>query len=177
MEYASWYAPFFFLSQQISDLVIPKFIINMINHYEIGGNPVAIEASESVAAIPENRTLLVERLTAEESINPEKVEGLSSIDQVFEHFKPQVDVEFQNEDGQQIKETFHFQNVSDFSVAKMTEQSSFLSATNTEKDFYEKLIKQLRSNKVLQRALENSESKEAFISALQQLSTELEEVL
>jgi len=149
----------------------------MINKYEIGGNPVAIEASEAVAAIPENRTMLVENLTSDEPINPEKVEGLSTIEQVFEHFKPQIDVEFQNGDGQSVKEAFHFGNVGDFSVKKMTEQSPFLSETNTQKEFYEKLIKQLRSNKVLQRALENADTKAAFIAALQELSAELEEAM
>ena len=149
----------------------------MINQYEIGGNPVAIEASEAVAAIPDNRTMLIEKLTSEEPINPEMASGLTTIEQVFEHFKPQIDVEFQNEEGQSVKETFNFKNVGDFSVKKMTENSAFLSETSRQKDFYEKLIKQLRSNKVLQRALENADTKAAFITALQELSAELEETM
>jgi hypothetical protein len=146
----------------------------MINQYEIGGNEVKIDASEAIAAIPENRTMLVEQLTSEEPVNPEVAAGLTSIEQVFAHYKPQIDVEFQNEEGQPVKETFHFLNVGDFAVKNLTEQSSFLKGVNTQKDFYDNLIKQLRSNKVLQRALENPESKQAFIAALQGVLSELD---
>jgi len=146
----------------------------MLN-YEIGGNEVKPNTSESIADIPENRTLVIEKLTSEDVINPELVTGLGTIEQVFAHFKPQVDVEFQNEEGQDVTETFHFSNVGDFSVKNMTEQSPFLKNLSVQKEFYDNLIKQFRSNKVLQRALENSESKEAFISSLRELLLELDE--
>lgn len=147
----------------------------MIQEYGIGGNEVRVDASESIAAIPENRTLLVEKLTIDEPVNPEVVTGLTTVEQVFAHYKPQVDVEFQNAEGQSVDETFHFKGVNDFSVKSMTEQSAFLNKVSKEKDFYENLTKQLRSNKVLQRALENPETKEAFIEALQGVLAELEE--
>ena len=120
--------------------------------------------------------MLVEQLTSDEPINPEAVSGLTSIEQVFSHYKPQADVEFQNADGQPVKETFHFSNVGDFSVKNMTEQSPFLKGISTEKDFYDNLTKQLRSNKVLQRALENPESRAAFVAALQGVLAEMDEV-
>ena len=61
----------------------------------------------------------------------------------------------------------------DFSVKNMTQNSPFLHKLDTEKTFYEGMVTQLRSNKVLQRVLENPESKKAFISALEALSNEL----
>jgi hypothetical protein len=146
----------------------------MINQYEIGGNEVRIDASEAIAAIPENRTLLVEKLTAEEPINPEVVTGLTSIEEVFAHYQPQIDMSFQNEDGQAVNEHFHFAHVGDFAVKNLTAQSPFLKKTSTEKEFYETLIKQLRSNKILQRALENPELKQAFIDSLLSIVSELE---
>jgi chaperonin cofactor prefoldin len=147
----------------------------MINNYEIGGNEVKTDASEAIAAIPENRTMLVEQLTSDEPVNPEAAMGLSSIEQVFAHFKPQIDVEFTNEEGQSVEETFHFASVGDFSVKKMTQNSKFLKNLDTQKEFYDTLIKQLRSNKVLQRALENADSKAAFVAALQGVIAELDE--
>jgi predicted component of type VI protein secretion system len=147
----------------------------MINQFEIGGNEVKIDASEAIAAIPENRTLLVEQLTADEPVNPDIATGLTSIEQVFDHYKPQIDVDFQNAEGQPVKETFRFQSVGDFSAKNLTEQSSFLKGLSTEKDFYDNLTKQLRSNKVLQRALENLESKRAFIATLRNVLEELHE--
>jgi urocanate hydratase len=147
----------------------------MISQFEIGGNEVQIDASEAIATIPENRTLVVEKLTAEEPVDPEIVTGLTTIEQVFTHYKPQIDIEFQDAEGKPVKETFHFQNVGDFAVKNLTEQSPFLKELSTAKDFYGNLIKQLRSNKVLQRALENPEYKQAFIAALQGIAAELEE--
>jgi hypothetical protein len=147
----------------------------MINQFEIGGNEVKIDVSESIAAIPENRTLLVEQLTADEPVNPEIVTGLTNIEQIFAHYQPQIEAEFQNEEGQTLKEIFHFQSIGDFSAKYLTENSSFLKGLRLEKDFYDSLIKRLRSNKVLQRALENSESKQAFIATLQGILAELDE--
>lgn len=143
--------------------------------YGIGGNEVTIDASESIASIPENRTLIVEQLTADEPVNPEVVSQLSSIEQVFDHYNPQVDIELENAEGQTVNETLHFNNVGDFGVKNMTKQSSFLNKINGEKDFWENVKKQLRSNKVLQRALENAESKEAFFNSLQGILAELDD--
>lgn len=144
-----------------------------ILEYGIGGNEVKTDASEAVANIPENRSLIVEQLTANEPVNPEAVKGLTTIEEVFNHFSPNIDVEFEDEEGQPVKENFAFSSVADFNVKNMTENSKFLNGLNVDKEFYEGLIKQLRSNKVLQRVLENAESKEAFIAALTSLKSEL----
>lgn len=144
-----------------------------ILEYGIGGNEVKMDASEAVANIPENRSLIIEQLTANEPVNPEAVKGLTTIEEVFNHFSPNIDVEFEDEEGQPVKENFAFSSVADFNVKNMTENSKFLNGLNVDKDFYEGLIKQLRSNKVLQRVLENAESKEAFIAALTSLKSEL----
>lgn len=144
-----------------------------ILNYEIGGNEVKIDASEAIANIPENRTLLLEKLTAEAPVNPEAIEGLTTIEEVFSAFQPNVDVEFESAEGEPVKENFRFSNTADFQIKNMTDRSRFLSGLSTQKDFYEKLVKQLRTNKVLQRALENPESRQAIIDALTQLKNEL----
>ena len=137
-----------------------------LNNYGIGGNEVKIDASEGIADIPQNRTLLVEQLTKDEPITPDVVEGLTSIEDVFGYFKPEVDIEFADAEGQPIEETFRFANVGDFSVKSMTTASSFLSDLNTEKEFADRMGKSLRSNKLLQRTLENPEARQAFANAL-----------
>ena len=144
-----------------------------ILEYGIGGNEVKVDTSEAIANIPENRSLIVEQLTADEPVTPEAVKGLSTIEEVFAHFLPNSDVELENEEGRPVKENFRFSSVADFSVKNMTQNSPFLHKLDTEKTFYEGMVTQLRSNKVLQRVLENPESKKAFISALEALSNEL----
>lgn len=103
-----------------------------LGNYGIGGNEVKMDASEGIAEIPQNRTLLVEQLTKDEPVAPEVVIGLTSIDEVFAHFQPEIDIEFADAEGAPVEENFRFHNVGDFSVKKMTEQSPFLSGLNAE---------------------------------------------
>lgn len=145
-----------------------------IYNYEIGGNEIKPDAGESISAIPENRSLLIEQLTHDEPVYPEVVTGLKSVEDVFSHFNPSREVEFESADGQSQKETLSFKSVADFNVKNLTQNSEFLSKVNSEKDFYTGLIKQLRSNKVLQRALEDPEAKAAFIAVLEGIKSELE---
>ena len=48
-----------------------------LGNYGIGGNEVKIDASEGIAEIPQNRTLLVEQLTKDEPVAPEVITGLT----------------------------------------------------------------------------------------------------
>lgn len=145
-----------------------------IYNYEIGGNEVKPDAGEAISAIQENRSLVVEQLTHDEPINPEVVTGLKTVEEVFAHFKPNIEVEFETAEGEPTKERLAFKSVADFNVKNLTQNSAFLSKVNTEKEFYTGLIKQLRSNKVLQRALEDPEAKAAFITVLEGIKAELE---
>lgn len=110
-----------------------------LGNYGIGGNEVKLEASEGIADIPQNRTLMVEQLTKDEPVAPEVVTGLTNIDEVFAHFQPEIDIEFSDADGAPVEENFRFNNVGDFSVAKMTEHSPFLSSLNAEKQFADRM--------------------------------------
>lgn len=44
-----------------------------IYNYGIGGNEVKVDANESIAEIPSNRTLIVQKLTDEAPAAPESV--------------------------------------------------------------------------------------------------------
>ena len=55
-----------------------------IYDYGIGGNEVNVDANESIADIPSNRTLLVQKLTDEAPVSPETVYGLQTVEDVFE---------------------------------------------------------------------------------------------
>jgi hypothetical protein len=146
-----------------------------ILEYEIGGNEVKVEGSEGIANISDNRSMIVEHLTSDAPVTPEAVHHLKTIEDVFAHFMPNVDIEFEDEEGQTVKENLRFNNVGDFSVRNITGQSNFLKNLAHQKDFYEGVMKQLRSNKVLQKALQDPETKAAFIAALSALKSELEE--
>ena len=68
----------------------------------------------------------------------------------------------------------HFNNLGDFGIKGITGQSSFISDLAMKKEQYQKIIKQLKTNKQLKQALSNPETKLAFINALNALIKELD---
>jgi hypothetical protein len=143
--------------------------------YDIGGSEVKADANEAMSELPQNRTLMVEQLTKEPPIKPEIVEGLKSIDEVFEHFSPEVEMEFHDSEGGSRKETLHFRNLGDFGVKGITNQSEFLKSLTAQKEQNQKIIKQLKTNKFLQKALENEEYKAALLNSINALIKELKD--
>ena len=143
--------------------------------YQVGGNAVKTDASEGMAEIAMNRSLFVQKLTADDPVRPEAVYDLKTVDEVFEHFKPKVDVDFEKSDGTSVGEELRFNSVADFKSKSIISQSPFLQEVNNQKDEYQKLVKQLKTNKLVKNVIENPETKAAFMSALNALIQELEE--
>ena len=141
--------------------------------YGIGGNEVPSDASESFADIPKNRTLIVEKLTDKPAVKAEVIENLKTIDEVFEHFKPSVKMEFEDADGASQKEELSFRNLGDFGANGITKQSAFLQGYQTKKDEYQKIVKQLKANKTLRNIIADPEKKAAMLEAIQVLIKEL----
>ncbi len=143
--------------------------------YGIGGTEAKGDASEAISDIPQNRTLMVEKFTAEPPIKPEIVEGLTSIDDVFNHFQPQIDVEFTDSEGAGKEEKLSFNNLADFGTKGIVAQSEFLQDLTVQKDQFFKIIKELKSNKLLRKALENPDTKEATLNAIYALVKEIDQ--
>jgi predicted component of type VI protein secretion system len=143
--------------------------------YDIGGSEVKGDASEAMSELPQNRTLVVEKLTKDPPVKPEIVEGLKSIDEVFEHFSPSIEMEFHDSEGGSRKETLNFRNLGDFGIKGITDQSEFLKDLTANKEQNQKIIKQLKTNKLLQKSLENEEYKAALLNAINALIRELNE--
>jgi len=146
----------------------------MSDTYGLGGTEVQSDANEAIQQIPQNRTLLVEKLTDNQPIKPEVVKGLKTVEDVFEHYKPEVGVDFEDEDGVGKKETLKFNNLGDFGAKGITRQSKFLKDLNTEKDQYVKIIKQLKTNKILKAALTDADAKQALMESIRALITEID---
>lgn len=146
-----------------------------VEKYSIGGTVTETEAFEAFADIPQNRVLMAEKLTVDTPIKPEIVEGLTSVEQVFEHFKPKVEMDFETEEGAGRKETLRFSNLGDFGIKGITAQSSYLGDLTLKKEQYQKIIKQLKTNKLLKQALSDAETKEGLIQSLNALIKELEQ--
>ena len=130
---------------------------------------------EGFVEISPNKTLFIQKLTSEDPISPEIVPGLQTVEQVFDYFKPNCDVELDKEDGSTTKENFRFSGLGDFDIKNVTIQSSYLRNLSVENDAYIKTIKQLKTNKSLRNVIENPATRNAFIAALNALVAELEE--
>lgn len=144
-----------------------------MNEVEIGGQLVPQQSFEAITQISSNRTLLVQKLTNRPG-KPEPVTGLKTMNEVFDHFKPSVKVSFEKEDGTNANEELHFNNLGDFRKEGIIEQSEFLSGLNEEQENYFKIIKQLKTNKILKSAMQNPETKQAYLSALKAMMQEIE---
>ncbi|PQL90663.1 hypothetical protein [Apibacter adventoris] len=145
----------------------------MLSNFGIGGNEVPLDANEAIIEIAQNRTLIAQKLTGQTPIRPEIVEGLNTVEQVFEHFKPEVKVNFEDAEGATKFEELKFKNLGDFGIKGVTAQSKFLTDLQMEKEQYQKIIKQLKSNKILKAALEDPDAKGALMETIEGLINEL----
>jgi hypothetical protein len=147
-----------------------------MNTYGIGGEErKANNAAEAISDIPLNRTLFVEKLTYDPAYKPEVVHDLKTIDEVFQNYQPEVEMEFETEEGSSVNEVLRFQSLSHFGKQGIIAQSPFLQNLNAEVNDLQKIIKQLKSNKILKTLLENPEAKENYLASLKALVQELED--
>jgi len=144
-------------------------------NYEIGGNERRVDTSEAFGDIAHNKTLFIQKLTDTEQVKPEKVEGLKTVQDVFNHYQPSVSATFEKYDGSPVTEPIQFNNLGDFSVKNIVQKSPYLSNVSFEKDMSLSLIKQLKTNKALKATLDNEETKNAFVNTLKAFLVELEE--
>jgi len=144
--------------------------------YGLGGQEKkGNDANEAISDIQKNRTMLVQKLTANAPFKPEIEEKLETVDAVFARFKPQVEIEFEDVEGTTLAENLRFNNIGDFGQKGITAQSTFLQGLNNQQADYQKFIKQLKSNKVLQKILADPAAKETYLTALRAMVQELEE--
>lgn len=145
-------------------------------NYGLGGQEKkGDDANEAIADIQKNRTLLVQKLTADPTFGPSIEEKLETVDAVFARFRPEIDIEFQDAEGAGVNETLRFNSLGDFGKKGLTAQSPFLQGLNSQQDDLQKFIKQLRSNKVLQKILADPSTKATYLSALRAMAQELED--
>jgi hypothetical protein len=143
-------------------------------NYGIGGNERKIDqANEGMADIAQNKTLYVGKLTGDQAVKPKMVYDLKTVEDVFAHYQPEAEAEFQTADGSFINETLRFKNLGDFGKKGVIAQSPFLQDLDARSTDYNQITRQLRVNKTLKAALEKPEAKAALLGVLQTLIEEL----
>jgi len=95
------------------------------------------------------------------------VYGLETIEDVFQRFEPTVDLNHVDAEGNEVKEIMTFTGLGDFGAKKIKENSDFLSKLDIEKEQGVRIARQLTSNRALQKALEQPDTKQAMIDILE----------
>lgn len=164
-----------FVKSEKKEVITTKKSQNMaMFNYGVGGNEIKVDANEAIQEIQENRSLIVSQLTADETMVPEVVRGLKTVDDVFRHFQPAVSVQHETEDGTIVDEEFRFQTLGDFTPKNLTQNSDYLQQLSVEQEQYNKILRQLKNNKILRSMLENEQTKSAFVQVLKDVAKELE---
>jgi len=132
-----------------------------------------------VNEIPHSKALYVGQFTNEVD-EPEFFQNATNIKAVFEHFKPEVEAEFVDEEGASVNEILKFSEIRDFEVdngkGKLVNNSPFLSELKNNVEANAKMSKLITQNSRLKALLANAESKEELCKVLQYLLDELENV-
>ena len=129
----------------------------------------------SLSPVSLNKTLYVAKLSDDYNPTPEAVPGMESVEDVMEHFKPEVNVMLEDEQGSISNETFQFRQMGDFSREGLMEQSTLMRDLNRKVLDIKKMDMQFRSNKLLQNALINPEAKQVILEMIQQMLDEIEQ--
>ncbi len=143
------------------------------NNLGIGGNEVKGDANEALNDIPQNRTLIAGKLTPNAPVKPEVVEGLRTVEDVFENYEPVIKIPFEDKDGGTVNEELNFRNLGDFGKKGIVNNSVFLKELEIESDQYKKIIKQLKTNKILKAALEDESAKQSLVNTIDALIEEI----
>ncbi len=129
-----------------------------------------------VPDIPYNRTLMIKQLTDEPPTEPEFVEDCQTMNDVFNKFKPNKEVQFEDAQGIPISEDLTFGSLMDFGKDGIIKQSELLQEIQGKQEMYAGFIKRLRSIKILHKLLADAEAKTAYLEALQSFISELDEI-
>lgn len=143
--------------------------------FELGGHEVKQgTGGEGVNELDQNKTMVISKLTNEASLKPEFQNSLKTINDVFDHYKPNVDVEFTDAEGTPVNNNLQFKTVADFGKKGLINNSEFLTDLEAQRSEYLKFIKMLKI-KQMGNIIKDEEAKENYINALKSMIQELED--
>lgn len=137
------------------------------------------ESNAKVSPIDCNKTLIMDQFTSDvEAGNPEFVQDIQSIDDAFAHFKPSVEVNFTNAEGETVNETLRFGEIRDFEAdggkGRLVQNSEFLSGVKSDIDTNAKVRKSIEQSRKLREILKDEQGREELRELLQAMLDEIE---
>ena len=138
------------------------------------------ESNAKVTPLDNNKTIIIDQYTSDVEVgNSELFEAPKTMQDVFAHFKPTVDVEFEDEMGGIVSEKLHFNEMRDFEAnggkGNLVANSPFLSGAKSKVDVAAKIRKQIEQNRRLRDILKDEEGKAELKELLEALLQEIKE--
>ena len=138
------------------------------------------ESNAKVTPLDNNKTIIIDQYTSDVEVgNSELFEAPKTMQDVFAHFKPTVDVEFEDEMGGIVSEKLHFNEMRDFEAnggkGTLVANSPFLSGAKSKVDVAAKIRKQIEQNRRLRDILKDEEGKAELKELLEALLQEIKE--
>jgi hypothetical protein len=130
----------------------------------IGGEHVREnDMTMPVEILGTDKTLFVAAMSeaAGENLDPIPCKTMS---EVFQNFRPNVDISVEAEDGSIASSNLRFERVADFQPEAVIAQTPSLKALHQEMLVIKDLLNQLKSNKVLVRAVDSSDDRAAMLN-------------
>lgn len=139
------------------------------------------ESSAKVSPIDCNKTLMMDQYTSDvEPGNPDFVQDIENIGDAFAHFKPSVEVDFTNAEGETVNETLKFGEIRDFEAdggkGRLVQNSAFLSGVKNDIDTNAKIRKSIEQSRKLREILKDEKGREEFKELLKAMLDEIESV-
>ncbi|MCA9732093.1 type VI secretion system contractile sheath small subunit [candidate division KSB1 bacterium] len=130
-------------------------------------------ANPKIEELSPNKTLIAQQYTKDEAADPQIRTDIKTLVELFEAYKPSVDVEFETLSGEPKEETIHFRSLGDFRPKGIAQQSAFLADLQLEMDTLHELLQQLSRNTKFRKLLEDADARAAYIAVLESLQAEL----
>lgn len=138
----------------------------------LGANIIEKDAPASVQIVPDNKTLIALQLNDEpdDTAEPRRHKNMKEI---FEHYKPQREIDLKTKDGDSNDMVFKFNKIKDFTKDGLIGQSPLLQELQEEEGIYAKFTDVLQTNEKLKGVISNPDSKKEFVELLEALIEEL----
>lgn len=132
-----------------------------------------LEKEEVFLEPPLNKTLFIVQLTGNMPVKPEETEGLTTLADVFEYYKPSLDFEFLNGNQGTVNENIRFTCLEDFHPESIIRKSHSLNELLTLTTQLTEMNKKISTNSQLADILANTERKKKFTEMLKLLIDKL----
>lgn len=138
------------------------------------------ESNAKVMALDNNKTLIIDQYTSDIALGESDIfEDARTMQDVFNHFKPSVEVDFTDEQGGSVLETLHFNEMRDFETdggkGNLVTNSPFLSSLKSKIDVSAKIRKQIMQNGRLRAILTDDDKRSELKELLEELLQEIQE--